>query len=232
MTIDSAAALTSEILTTLDGRRDPVRAPQQQAYMKSAMPFYGIPVPQVRDIVRQIAKTHKPDLATVAEASRLLWDGAQYREDRYAAIALTGLSVAKGRLELMELYEYEARTGAWWDFVDEIAHRIADLHDAHPAETATWVRQWAVADTFWLRRLAVLSQLQRRQRTDTELLTEVIEANSASTEFFVAKAIGWALRNYAFTNPGWVRAFVDSHKLAPLSQREALKHVNLTVAID
>jgi len=200
---DLANDLAGEISSALAARRDPVRAVQQQAYMKSAMPFYGIPVPQVRGLVREIAKVRRPDLTTVGAASRALWDGAQYREDRYAAIGLTGLPVAKGRLELVGLYEYEAQTGAWWDFVDEIAHRIADLHDAHPAETATQVRHWALADTFWLRRLAILSQLQRKERTDGGLLTDVIELNLGSTEFFVNKAIGWALRNYAFTDPDW-----------------------------
>jgi len=221
----AATALVSDVRQALDARRDPARAVQQQAYMKSAMPFYGIPVPQVRAIVQGIGKVRQPDLATVEAASRLLWDAAEYREDRYAAIGLTGLAVAKGRLELLGLYEYEARTGAWWDFVDEIAHRIADLHDAHPAETAVKVRQWAVADTIWLRRLAILGQLQRKQRTDVGLLTDVIELNLGSTEFFVNKAIGWALRNYAFTDPDWVRTFVDGHELTPLSRREALKHL-------
>jgi len=225
MASESATDLVAEISGALDARRDPQRALQQQAYMKSAMPFYGISVPQVRAIMQGIGKARQPDLATVAEASRSLWDAAEYREDRYAAIGLTGLAVAKGRLELLGLYEYEARTGAWWDFVDEIAHRIADLHDAHPAEAAAQVREWAVADTIWLRRLAILGQLQRKQRTDVGLLTDVIELNLGSTEFFVNKAIGWALRNYAFTNPDWVRTFVDGHELTPLSRREALKHL-------
>jgi len=225
MSDNPAILLVTEVRAALTGRRDPQRAVQQQAYMKSAMPFYGIPVPQVRSIVQETAKAHQPDLATVEAASRLLWDGAKYREDRYAAIGLTGLPVAKGRLELVGLHEYEAWTGAWWDFVDEIAHRIADLHDAHPAETAAQVRQWAVADTIWLRRLAILSQLQRKQRTELGLLTDVIELNLNSTEFFVNKAIGWALRNYAFTNPDWVRTFVNDHNLTPLSRREALKHL-------
>jgi len=224
MVCDSVT-LVGEISVALEQRRDPARAVQQQAYMKSSMPFYGIPVPQVRGIVREIVKARRPDLTTVEAASRLLWDGAKYREDRYAAIGLTGLPVAKGRLELVGLYEYEARTGAWWDFVDEIAHRIADLHDAHPAETAAQVRQWALADSIWLRRLAILGQLQRKERTDVGLLADVIELNLGSTEFFVNKAIGWALRNYAFTDPDWVRAFVNDHELAPLSRREALKHL-------
>jgi len=191
--------------------------------MKSAMPFYGVPVPQVRSIVRGLAKGF--DLRRIRACSLELWDDAAYREERYAALALTGLRAATGRLELVDLYEHQVRTGAWWDFTDEVAHRIADLHDAHATQTAELVRRWAVADTFWLRRLALLSQLQRHDRTDTALLAELIELNTDQTEFFVAKAIGWALRDYARTDPDWVRTFVDSHDLLPLSRREALKHL-------
>jgi len=216
--------IIDQIKSELISRADPERAIQQQAYMKSEMPFYGVPVPQVRTLTRVIAKEHKLNLAIIEQISRQLWDQARFREERYAAIAITGLTVAKGRLELVDLYEHQVRSGAWWDFTDEIAHRIADLHDAQPLATGQLVRQWSVADTFWLRRLAIISQLQRRSRTDQELLASVIEVNSADSEFFIRKAIGWALRDYAKVNPDWVRDFVDRHDLSPLSRKEALKH--------
>jgi len=218
--------IIDQIKAELICRANPERAVQQQAYMKSVMPFYGVPVPEVRSLTRAIAKAHKPNLEVIEKASRQLWDEASYREERYAALALTGLSVAKGRLELVDLYEYQVRAGAWWDITDEIAHRIADLHDAWPDQTGDLVRRWAVADTFWLRRLAIISQLQRHQRTDAGLLAEVIEVNINDNEFFIRKAIGWALRDYAKSNPDWVRAFVAAHdNLSPLSQKEALKHL-------
>ena len=219
------SSMTDEIRAALVAEANPERAPEQQAYMKSAMPFYGVPMPRVRALTREVAARFAPDLAAVEAGSRELWDAATHREERHAALALTGLRVAKGRLELVGLHEYQARTGAWWDFTDEIAHRIADLLDAHPDETAAHVLAWSRADSFWVRRLAILSQLQRKTRTDTALLTEVIEVNATDAEFFIRKAIGWALRNYAFTDPAWVRSFVDAHTLSPLSQREALKHL-------
>jgi len=220
-----ARAIADQVRTALAAESDPVRAVGQQAYMKSDMPFYGVPVPRVRAITRTVAGRHLGDVADVEAVARELWDDATRREERYAAIAATGLRPAVGRPELIPLHEYQARTGAWWDFVDEIAHRIADLLEACPQLASAQVRTWMTADSLWLRRLAILSQLQRRDRTDAALLTDVIEANSADGEFFIRKAIGWALRDYARTAPGWVRAFVEAHDLSPLSRREALKHL-------
>lgn len=213
------------IRAALAGEADPARAVGQQAYMKSALPFHGVAVPRVRQLTRQCAARFDLDVAAIEQASRQLFAEAGYREERYAAIALTGLPLARGRLELVELYAWQSETGAWWDFTDEIAHRIRVLHDTHPVETATIVRVWSQAGSFWLRRLAILSQLRRRDRTDPALLAELIEPNLDDPEFFIRKAIGWALRDYAKTNPTWVRAFADSHQLSPLSRREALKHL-------
>jgi 3-methyladenine DNA glycosylase AlkD len=124
------------------------------------------------------------------------------------------------------LYEHLTTTGAWWDHVDDLAHRVAELHDAHPTEAAAIVRRWSTADDLWLRRLAIISQLGRRDRVDPVLLAEVIEPNIADREFFIRKAIGWALREYARVEPEWVRTFVADHDdLSGLSKREALKHL-------
>lgn len=196
--------------------------------MKSAMPFLGVRVPDVRKITRALATSQPPADLDDLEASVLeLWDNATHREERYAAAELTRLKMAKGRVSLMPLYEHMAVTGAWWDHVDEIAHRIADLHDAHPVHTAHDVRRWSTSDDMWLRRLSIISQLGRRDRVDTELLTEVIEPNMSDTEFFIRKAIGWALRDFAKVDPDWVRTFVAEREdqLSGLSKREALKHV-------
>jgi 3-methyladenine DNA glycosylase AlkD len=167
------------------------------------------------------------DLARLEHVVRTLWDEASFREERYVANIFTALKPAYGQLELVPLYEHMATTGAWWDHVDELAHRIADLHDTHPTEAGAVVRCWSTADDFWLRRLAIISQLGRRDRLDPALLTDVIEPNLSDTEFFIRKAIGWALREYARVEPEWVRSFVAAREdgLSGLSKREALKHV-------
>ena len=218
--------LVTEIRRVLREQADPVLAPGQQAYMKSSMPFLGVRVPEVRKLTRTAARSSPPaDLEELERAVRDLWEGATHREERYAATELTALRLARGRLELLPLYEHVAVSGAWWDHVDEVAHRIADLHDAHPDPTARAVRRWGASSDMWLRRLAIISQLGRRDRVDRALLVDVIEPNVADPEFFIRKAIGWALRDVARVDPSWVRSFADEHELSPLSRREALKHL-------
>jgi 3-methyladenine DNA glycosylase AlkD len=218
--------LVTTIRRSLREHADPSLAPGQQAYMKSSMPFLGVRVPEVRRLTKAAARSNPPaDLDGLERSARHLWDEATYREERYAATALTALRLTKGRPELLPLYEHIAVTGAWWDHVDEVAHRIADTHDAHPEASAVEVRRWGTSDDMWLRRLAILSQLGRRDRVDRALLVEVIEPNLTDPEFFIRKAIGWALREVARVDPGWVQAYADTHQLSALSRREALKHL-------
>jgi 3-methyladenine DNA glycosylase AlkD len=223
----SVAPLISAIRDDLRDAAQAKRAPAMQAYMKSAMPYRGVPRPMVRKIATTAARAHPPlTLDELQTAVRTLWDEAQFREERYAASELLAMPIAKGRLELVPLYERLTTTGAWWDHIDGLSPRIADLHDTHPSETAQIVRAWSVHEDLWLRRLAIIGQLGRRDRVDADLLTDVIEPNLDDREFFIRKAIGWALREYARVAPEWVSTFVAEHDdLSPLSRREALKHI-------
>ena len=213
-----------EIRTQLRAAADPTRAPGQQAYMKSAMPFLGVPVPTARQIGRR-AGMIMTDGSEVRRVAGRLWDDAHYREERYAAMALLGLRTVRGDLANVALIERMVRSGQWWDITDELAHRLADLHDAHPEPTATVVVAWSHDPDQWIRRISILSQLGRRDRLDPDVLAATIEPNTNDREFFIRKAIGWALREYARTAPDWVAAFVAAHDLSPLSRREALKHL-------
>jgi 3-methyladenine DNA glycosylase AlkD len=220
--------LADRIRAELRARRDPVRAEGNAAYMKvaerGAPPYLGVRRPDVRAVVRAAARD-TTDSDALVTAVRDLWESAAYAEERYAAQDLLGLPWARGRLDLLALHRQMALTGAWWDVVDEIAHRIGDLTIAHPDEMAPVLRAWSTDPSRWLRRLAILGQLRRRDAVDLDLLADVIEPNIADPEFFVRNAIGWALRDVARHHPGWVRAFVDTHDLSPLSRREALKHL-------
>ncbi|GGM05656.1 DNA alkylation repair protein [Nakamurella endophytica] len=207
---------------------EPALAPGMQSYMRSALPFLGVRVPEVRRTVREQARLHPPDdVAALGAAAARLWREASYREERYAATALTGLRAAAGRLELLDLYREMVVTGAWWDHVDEIAHRVGALLQADPGRMRPLLRAWAREPDRWLRRVAVLAQLDARGRTDVDLLTDVVLVNADHPDFFVRKAIGWALRQYARTDPAWVRGFLSRHgaALSPLSVREAAKHL-------
>jgi len=221
-----AGVLVAAVRAGLARLADPAAAPAMQRYMKSAMPFRGVAAPARASLLREVAGGAR-DGPVLETAARALWDGAQYREERYLATGLSGLRPFPTGLGVLPLYEHWIVTGAWWDHVDEIAsHRIGPLLRAHPAETARVLRAWAVHPDRWLRRTAVIAQLGSRERTDTALLTEVIEANLGDGDFFLRKGIGWALRQYARTDPAWVRAFVAAHPgLSGLSRREALKHL-------
>ncbi len=218
--------LADRIKAELERLADPEKASAMAAYMKVAengtLPFLGVLRTQVRRTARGLAKGQDPDtmLATVES----LWDDAVHREQRHAAQDLLGLRWARGRLDLLDLHRHHVVTGAWWDHVDETAHRIADLVAAHPERMGAVLREWST-DVRWLRRAAIIGQLGLRDGVDLELLADVIEPNRDDPEFFVRKAIGWALREVARWNPDWVRAYVEGTELSQLSRREALKHL-------
>ena len=226
MTEDAGTGLVSAVRAALAAAGDPERARGMQAYLKTTEPCLGVRLPEVRRLTAAAATASPP--ATVSELARAvgeLWRGAAHREERYAATALTGLPLARGALSVLPLYEEMITTGAWWDLVDGVQPRVRDLLLTHPTEMVPVLRAWARSPDRWLRRSAVIAQLGARDRTDTALLADVIEVNAADGEFFVRKAIGWALRDLAKTDPDWVRRFLDEHELSPLSRREAAKHL-------
>lgn len=207
---------------------DPERAVGQQRYMRSALPFRGLTVPAVRAAVRGAVRGQpSPTYEEWRAAVRTLWDDAQFREDRYAAIGVArGMPEHARALPSLDLYRHLVVTGAWWDVVDEVApHLVGAVLRAHLG-TADTLRGWAREEDRWLRRAAILAQLRHRDVTDRALLVDVVEPNLADPDFFVRKAIGWALRQYRqHGGDHWVRAFVDDcgERMSPLSRREALR---------
>ena len=205
--------------------------------MKSSMPYRGLTSPELRALLRPLLADPAlaPSSRTAWEADvRALWDGASYREERYAALALTGHRVARPWQDpsALELYRYLVETGAWWDYVDVVAaDRVGPILLRHRDVVTPVMRAYADDDHLWVRRTAILAQLKHREETDLDLMSDVIDANLEGSrfgrEFFVRKAIGWALRQHARVDPGWVRAFVDARgdRLSGLSRREALKHL-------
>ncbi len=211
---------------------DRERAERMRAYMKSAMPFRGVPAPALKQVCRDVLPAHPiEDRASWAATVRTLWDDAAFREERYAALALTGHRSSRRWQDAgtLPLYEHLAVTGAWWDYVDEIAaNRVGPILAGDPAVVAPVLLDWSAGEDVWLRRVAILAQLKARGATDTALLRTCLEPSLGRSEFFLRKAIGWALREYARTDPTWVLAYVADRedRLAPLSRREALKHLS------
>jgi 3-methyladenine DNA glycosylase AlkD len=238
-----AQALRRDLVDALTRAGNPHRAVEQRLYLSSArhsaaarlranaaMDFHGVAMPVVRQISKGLAAKHSP--ATVdqwRDACLLLWRGAMKREERYFCETWTGLKVAKAwqTPALISLYEEMIVTGAWWDLVDWLAtHRMGDLLLRHRAAVAPTLRAWSVSDDLWKRRAAILSQNRHKQATDFGFLVEVIAPSVDSKEFFLRKAIGWALRDHARVDAGAVHRFVVDHadRLSGLSKREALKH--------
>src|SRR5215207_7206 len=236
--LEPNAALVEEVCRVLASAGDPERAEAQQRYMKSAMPFHGIGAAQLRAILRPVLAhpAYRIDRREEWEATvRVLWDAATHREIRYAAIALAGHRAYRQWQDpqALGLYEHLITTGAWWDLVDVVAaNRVGPILRGYPAQTTPHVREWAVSEDIWLRRAAIVSQLGAKASTDVGLLEECLAANLEGSrfgsEFWIRKAVGWALRQHARTDPDWVRQAVARYgnRLSGLSRREALKHVS------
>ncbi|MET0587664.1 MAG: DNA alkylation repair protein [Novosphingobium sp.] len=213
---------------------DPARAPAMQAYMKSAMPYLGVSSVPLRQFCKSAfaGLAWKDSMAWQADALAI-WRGAQFREERYAAIELTGLRAARifQTTDALPLYEEMIISGAWWDYVDNISGQRfwTLLQNDREAMTKAMI-SWSTDDNMWKRRSSIICQLHAKSATDLELLYACIEPSMESKEFFLRKAIGWALRQYARTDPAEVRRYVarNEHRLSGLSRREALKHIGAT----
>lgn len=195
----------------LEPLADPARAADMSAYMRGQFPFLGIQTPARREASQPILTSMKTlDEPFIAACFR-----AKEREFQYVAcdhIRDVGITDPK-------LAHTLVRTKPWWDTVDALAKPIGAGIDS------TTLRRWAVDEDFWVRRVSIIHQLGRGHGTDHELLSWIIEQNLGSEEFFINKAIGWALRDLARHDPSWVRDFVDDTALAPLSRREACKNL-------
>jgi 3-methyladenine DNA glycosylase AlkD len=210
---------------------NPRRAIGAQAYMKSAMPYHGLSAPLLRVTYKRIAP--QIDLPSREEwRARVLelWRGAKFREERYVAIMLTGdkRAAAFQTPIAMPIYEEIIVTGAWWDYVDDVAsHRVGKILRDYPAPMRKKMLAWSTSPDMWKRRTSIICQLGFKRNTDLDLLYACIEPSLDSKEFFLRKAIGWALRQYAWTDPAEVKRYARRNRarLSGLSYREALKNV-------
>src|SRR5262245_28360788 len=211
----ASRALVADLRAALGTLADPAKAPAMQRYMKSSMPYLGIPTPPLRRACRAVFARHPLDGPDVWRDTVLaLWRRATHREHRYAAIELASerryVTLQTGRA--IPMYEEMIITGAWWDYVDAIAHRLGDVLRRGPARTAARMRVWARSSNLWKRRTAIICQLGFKDDTDLALLRDCIEPSLGSREFFLQKAIGWALRDLAWTDPDLVARWVEERR--------------------
>ncbi|MFI7125552.1 DNA alkylation repair protein [Nonomuraea sp. NPDC050153] len=226
MSLDKAVRLALQEVA------EPGKAEAMRAYMKSAMPFLGVQAVRRRAALRRVFAEHRLESAPAwRKAVLALWREAEYREERYAAVELSGYHLYRDyqTLYTVPMYEEMIVTGAWWDLVDELAtHRVGGLLATYPDSMRPLMLEWAHDDDLWKRRTAILSQNRFKERTDTALLFACIDPSLSDNDFFARKAIGWALREFAKTNPSEVLRYVNAKGITGLSRREALKNLSVT----
>ena len=206
---------------------DPVRAATLRAYMKDVAPFLGIPTPERRVLSRSVlAGLPRPDEADCTAIALRCWALPQ-REYHYFAVDYLRRYARRCSSAFLPVVRRLVTTVSWWDTVDLLAVRVVGpLVAADPRLTAE-MDAWITDDDLWVARTALLHQLGYKDRTDADRLFDHCLRQSGHPDFFVRKAIGWSLREYARTDPEAVRDFVDGarDRLSPLSVREALRNI-------
>ena len=212
----------------LQERSDPDNAIAMKAYMKNRFPFYGVKAPIRKAILKETLIGFKGSI-TPENCSELVLHlyAMEERELHLCAIELVDQTLKKKyRKEDIVLIEKLITTHSWWDTVDFIAkHILGNYLLQFPDEIATVIPEFSRSEHMWLNRSAILFQLGYKEQTDKALLFSLCEAHKSSNEFFIKKAIGWALREYSKVNPTDVQDFVSKTVLKPLSTKEALRRI-------
>lgn len=205
---------------------DPEKAKQLSAYMRNQFTYYGYQTKARKDIYHQFLLNEKKKKTINWRLLDQSWQDP-HREMQY--FVCDYLIVMQKYLSFADMPKIEkfVRSKQWWDTIDSLIkpigkiglrdHRINDL-----------MLQWSIDPDFWVRRVAIEHQLLRKDKTDQDLLAKIIENNLGSSEFFINKAIGWALRDYSKTNPAWVKSFImnNKDKMSKLSITEGSKYLD------
>jgi 3-methyladenine DNA glycosylase AlkD len=205
----------------------PKRASQQEQYMRNKFEFYGLTSPE-RKILSKPFLEHSflPSKVEAHKIAKLLWEEPK-RELQHFTLDLLEKYAKKPDQEDIKLYEWMITHKSWWDTVDFIAPTLAgNYFKIFPNKLPSINKKWLTSNNIWLQRSTLIFQLKYKDQTNTDLLTSNIRYLLGSKEFFINKAIGWSLRQYARHNPHWVIGFVENTpQLSGLSRREAMKHL-------
>jgi 3-methyladenine DNA glycosylase AlkD len=220
--------VVARLQAAFEPHRDLERAAAMSAYMRNLFPFLGVPSPQ-RSALEREALTGVPRLSAedASDAALALWLLPE-REYQYAACGLLARNAKALGPEFLPVARRLVQSKSWWDTVDTLAsHVVGGIVLGHP-ELRAEMDRWIEDEDFWVARVALLHQLRHKKATDAARLFAYCERRSADPEFFIRKAIGWALREYSKTDAAAVKSFVASHEraLSNLSRREALLWLN------
>lgn len=205
---------------------EPENAAAMAAYMKNHFPFCGVQAPERRRLSRPVQQLSRGwDFEELLQAIVFFY-GQSEREYHYVAIDLAESNCRRLERQHLQALLPLLSEKQWWDSIDAWRKVYGDWCSRHP-EALSEVFHWFFGhEDFWLRRIGITLQLKFKEQTDTRLLTKAVEADLATEEFFIQKAIGWALREYSKTAPEWVVAFIEAHpEMSLLARREALKHL-------
>lgn len=215
------------VAAALRSHRDTERAQKMADYMRGLFPFLGITSPERRVLVREaLTGMPRPEEGALLAMADELWTMPE-REFQYVACDLLVRYVRALTPAALPALERLILTKSWWDTVDALANRVVGSIALRYPETRPVMDRWRDSDEMWLVRAAILHQERWKERTDADWLFAACAQHAPHRDFFIRKAIGWALRSYAKTDPEAVRAFVDSQgeRLSGLSRREALRGV-------
>lgn len=199
------------------------KAEKMAAYMKNHFSFLGIQKPDRVKISKEFLKVKKKEREIDWD---FVFDCYKRPQREFHYLAIDYLISNKAKLKETDIHTIETliKRHSWWDSTDALNNLIGFLCEEYP-KLKDVVRMWIDCENMWLKRVSIIFQLKYKTKTDTEFLQTAILHNLNSDEFFINKAIGWALREYSKTNQEWVKAFVNEHSLSPLSVREASKYI-------
>jgi 3-methyladenine DNA glycosylase AlkD len=213
------------IFESFDVRRNPEKAKWGKAYLRDQYDLFGLPAPVRTELFRLFLKENGfPETNHLNEVIMNAWNLPE-REIQYCAMELLFRMRRSIDIQTIELYEWMITHKSWWDTVDYIApNLVGNFFADFPEIRDVTIEKWMNSENFWLQRSCLLFQLKYKAKTDAILLFDLCSRLASEREFFIRKAIGWSLREYAKTNPLAVKDFVDNTTLSGLSRREALKH--------
>ena len=199
-------------------------SPKMAAYMKDQFDFLGIKTPVRNAGLKKFLKSNGMPSRIKPFAKAVM--SARYREVTYAGIDIVAKTKNDWSPDSIELFESMIPINSWWDSVDSINTRcLRPFFLDFPELLSEVTLRWAKSDNFWFQRVSLICQLRAKKRMNLEVVNRNIHLLNHSEEFFVQKAIGWILRDYAHDDPEWVRSYVEEIELKPLSKREALKNI-------
>lgn len=220
-------SFVTTIKNAFEANQDVTYGQKQSDYLKNNFPCYGIPTQTRREILKECSAEYKDEIKS--NFRTICWELYQFphREMHHSAIDIFLKEIKKDlQLEDIILIEKLLTTNSWWDSVDTLAkYAVGGYLKKFPEKKYSIIDQFSNSDNMWLNRTAIIFQLGYKAKTDFELLVFECDKHKNSSEFFIQKAIGWALREYGSVNPTGVLEYVKTANLKPLSKKEAIRKI-------